>query len=198
MSVHCLALIDEPFARDQYARAKQAWRRRARLWLCARVAGADWDGPRDFDSGPVIPAPRGEPRARAASRSSALRPRRSRVPRRAARHARGSPASIDDPTGRRYAASNAVGDAVLLYSMTLGPAWPEGRAMIRLWRAPMFSPLGFVARAALIAVVYVMCEAVGLRLHFVLSGTAPTGNPTDYPALFSPAARIFILHFLFV
>jgi hypothetical protein len=70
--------------------------------------------------------------------------------------------------------------------------------MIRLWRAPMFSPLGFVARAALIAIVYFAANAVGLRAYTtVLSGTSPTGDPTDYLSLFAGCAYV-ILHFLFV
>jgi len=43
-----------------------------------------------------------------------------------------------------------------------------------------------------------MCEAVGLRAYTsVLSGTSPTGNPTDYLSLFAGCAYV-ILHFLFV
>ena len=30
---------------------------------------------------------------------------------------------VDGPEGRRYAASNEVGDAILLYASALGPAW---------------------------------------------------------------------------
>jgi len=64
--------------------------------------------------------------------------------------------------------------------------------------APMFSPLGFVARAALIALAYFTARALGLPAYTsVLSGTSPTGNPTDYLSLAAGCAYV-VLHFLFI
>ncbi|GAB1353327.1 MAG TPA: hypothetical protein PLK58_05425 [Candidatus Rifleibacterium sp.] len=119
---HCLQLIDPEFAKEQY-------------WLARKHLKADflgfgyayeWPGGKghdDVDSGPILPL------INLSAGSTGL--------------AFLGAASFDDkeylkllyrslemgafpvraPEGIRYCASNAVGDAVLLYSITQGPAW---------------------------------------------------------------------------
>ncbi len=54
----------------------------------------------------------------------------------------------------------------------------------RTVRAPVFSPRGLAARAALIALVYALLHLAGLREYTsILSGTLPTGDPKDYLAM---------------
>jgi len=119
MSAHNLLVVDEAFARDQYARARRelggglfgyAW---AREW----PRGAA--GRPDIDSGPIVPLLD----ASAGSSGLALL---------------GASAFGDEDylggllaslelagfrDGGRYLASNAVGDAVLLYALSNGPLW---------------------------------------------------------------------------
>lgn len=119
---HCLQIIDPEFAKEQY------WK--ARVQLKAQMAGFgyayEWPGGTghdDVDSGPIIPI------LNLSAGSTGL--------------AFLGAASFEDrefltllyrslemgafptktPDGIRYCASNAVGDAVLLYSITQGPAW---------------------------------------------------------------------------
>lgn len=122
-SAHCLLPIDPDFARDQYWRAKHE--------LGANVCGfgyahewpKGWAGPRDIDSGPVVPV------VDASAGSSGL--------------ALVAAAAFDDDEylGRlvttlnfaafpnrhkgalRYCASNQVGDAAMLYAFVEGPLW---------------------------------------------------------------------------
>jgi hypothetical protein len=123
MSAHCLRLIDEDFARDQYRRA----RRELGAALCgfswSREWPKSWTGPTDIDSGMIVPVlgvsagGSGLAFIGAASFGDkdflqqlhttlefAAFPRREQ--------------------GRlKYCASNQVGDAVMLYSAVLGPVW---------------------------------------------------------------------------
>jgi hypothetical protein len=129
MVAHALEVVDEPFARDQYARAKKE--------LARSVLGfgyaVEWPeharGHADIDSGPIVPL------LSASAGSSGL--------------ALVGAKSFDDrgwfqelmttlhfaafPTRRgdtlRYAASNPVGDAVILYATVLGPAWAKVKEM---------------------------------------------------------------------
>ncbi|MHC4199878.1 MAG: hypothetical protein ACYSU0_07800 [Planctomycetota bacterium] len=54
----------------------------------------------------------------------------------------------------------------------------------RTVRAPLLSPRGLAARAALIALVYTLLHLAGVREYAsILSGTLPTGDPNDYLAM---------------
>jgi hypothetical protein len=123
MAAHCLRLIDEDFANDQYRRA----RRELGATLCgfgwSREWPSSWTGPTDIDSGAVIPvlgvsaggsglafigaAAFGDSEFLSQLHTTlefAAFPRRKQ--------------------GRlKYCASNQVGDAVMLYSTVLGPVW---------------------------------------------------------------------------
>ncbi len=125
LAAHCLKLIDEPFARQQYRLAEKELAR----GICGFGYAREWppsrQGPCDIDSGPVIPV------LEISAGSSGLAFVASR--------------SFDDDAyfrsllttlelagfpyekkGRlKYCASNQVGDAVLLYSTVLGPAWAK-------------------------------------------------------------------------
>ena len=125
MVAHCLQVVDKPFATDQY--------RRAKLELAANVLGfgyarewpVTWRGPVDIDSGPIVPALD----ISAGSSGQAL----------IAACAFGDDAYLSSlltslnfggfpvtENGRlRYCAGNQLGDAVVLYSMVLGPVWEE-------------------------------------------------------------------------
>ena len=123
MAAHCLLLLDPELARDQYRRARKELGRSVLGFGYAREWPASWVGPTDIDSGPIVPV------LGASAGASGL--------------ALLGAASFGDhdyylqlattlelaafPVWRdgvlRFAASNQVGDAVMLYAMVQGPAW---------------------------------------------------------------------------
>lgn len=123
MAAHNLLLIDEPFARDQYIRARRELGRELLGFGYAVEWPPTWRGPRDIDSGPIVPVLE----VSAGSSGLALL---------------GASAFGDHdylssllttlrfaafPSERdgvvRFHASNQVGDAVLLYALVFGPLW---------------------------------------------------------------------------
>jgi hypothetical protein len=131
-TAHCLQLVDEQFARDQYRRARSELGRTILGFGFAREWPVDCPGPADVDSGPIVPIVE----ASAGSSGQAL----------IAAAAFGDDAflaaliaslnfagfPVERGNALRYCASNQVGDAVLLYSMVQGPLWR--RAQERLNR----------------------------------------------------------------
>ncbi len=124
---HCLALIDEEFARDQYERARKELGRDLFGFAWAREWPPSCVGAQDIDSGPTVPLFE----ANAGSSGLAF------VGAAAfgdGRYLSGLHASIEFAgfpkrwSGRlKYCASNQVGDAVLLYAAVLGPVWEKVR-----------------------------------------------------------------------
>ena len=55
MAAHCLQALDEPFAQDQYDRARKELGRTTLGFGYATEWPASWTGPMDVDSGMVIP-----------------------------------------------------------------------------------------------------------------------------------------------
>jgi hypothetical protein len=136
MVAHDLRLLDPSFARDQYERARYYLGREvlgfgyAREWPDRRV----WAGGRaDIDSGPTVPLFEANAGASgmAVLGAGAFDDRATLA---------GLVASLDlaafpreDATGLRYGASNAVGDAVMLYALVEGPLWAR---VTSSWRTP--------------------------------------------------------------
>jgi hypothetical protein len=123
MIAHCLRLVDEAFARDQYERAR---RELGRVWLgfgFAREWPASWRTPPDIDSGVIIPVIDASPAASGLAFIGAAS--FGDTDYLTALHTSlefgGFP--IRDGDGLRYAASNQVGDAAMLYACVLGPLW---------------------------------------------------------------------------
>ncbi len=125
MVTHFLRLADGSFARDQYQRARKELARGLAGFAWSREWPASWQGPTDIDSGPVIPVlgiSAGASGMALIGASSAgdedYLQRLVTTLDFAAFPAR--------KNGRlRYCASNAVGDAALLYASVLGPVWNE-------------------------------------------------------------------------
>lgn len=129
MAAHCLALIDREFASDQYERAK--------LHLANTLAGFgyayEWplicEGRSDVDSGPIIPVlnlSAGSTGLAFVGAATFGDGEYLKVLHRSL-NLGGFPETRDDRIF--YHASNQVGDAVLLYSMVLGPAWERINAL---------------------------------------------------------------------
>jgi hypothetical protein len=127
MVAHCLQAVDEPFARDQYERARKELGRITLGFGYGLEWPASWQGPMDVDSGMVVPGlgvSAGSSgmafiaassfhdwhflQALVATLDMAAFPSRQ--------------------NGRlKYCASNQVGDAALLYASVLGPLWESIR-----------------------------------------------------------------------
>ncbi|MCO5166564.1 MAG: hypothetical protein M9894_09385 [Planctomycetes bacterium] len=131
MVVHCLALVDEAFARDQYERARRELAIPALGFGLAREWPRSLPGHPDVDSGPIVPV------LEASAGSSGLAflgastfgDRTWLRALQASLDLAGFP--VEDGEGLRYAASNQVGDAVLLYAMVQGPLWAKVREALR-------------------------------------------------------------------
>jgi hypothetical protein len=123
LAIHCLKLVDEEFARDQYMRAKRELART----LCGFAWSKEWpasrQGPRDIDSGAVIPvlevSAGGSGLAFIAASSFEDMRYLSEL------HTTLDFAALPERRDGRlkYCASNQVGDAAMLYSLVLGPLW---------------------------------------------------------------------------
>jgi hypothetical protein len=123
MAAHMLHAVDAALGEDQYRRARSALGRTVLGFGYAREWPPSHQGQVDVDSGPIVPgldasggssglAFLGAASYRDADYLSAL-------------HATLDLAAFPvERDGRlHYAASNQVGDAVILYSMTIGPLW---------------------------------------------------------------------------
>ncbi len=125
MVAHCLQVLDEDFARDQYARARRDLGATTLGFSYAHEWPSSWNGPADIDSGPIIPG------FNISAGSSGLAFIGASAFGDEA-FLRSLAATLDFaafPTRRagtlKYSASNQVGDAALLYAATLGPLWEK-------------------------------------------------------------------------
>ena len=128
MALHCLWIVDEAFARDQYERARRELGETLLGFGYAREWPASWANHSDVDSGPIVPL------LEASAGSSGLA-----LLGAATAGDRDYQASLitsldlaafplhDAQGGLRYGAGNQVGDAVLLYSLVCGPLWEKLR-----------------------------------------------------------------------
>ncbi|HXP59890.1 MAG TPA: hypothetical protein VN829_05315 [Dongiaceae bacterium] len=123
MAAHCLQVVDEAFAQDQYQRARQELGRVVLGFGYGTEWPASWQGPRDIDSGMVIPI------FEVSAGSSGMAFMAATT-----FHdwdfVRSLAATLDMaafPSRRngelKYCASNQVGDAAVLYASVLGPLW---------------------------------------------------------------------------
>jgi hypothetical protein len=123
MSAHMLRVIDPVFAKGQYRRAHKELSRMVLGFGYAREWPPALRGPEDIDSGPVIPGldVSGGSSGLAFIGASSFRD---------TAYLRTLGATLDFAAfpverggGLSYSASNQVGDAVVLYAMTMGPIW---------------------------------------------------------------------------
>ena len=123
MAAHCLQLVDEEFACDQYQRAKKELAGSFLGFGYAREWPHSYLGPADVDSGPVIlgisPASSGLGFMGAAAFNDTDYCRELLTSLRFG----GFPLETE---GRlQFCASNQVGDAVLMYAAVMGPVWDK-------------------------------------------------------------------------
>lgn len=123
MVVHCLAVVDEPFAHDQYRRARKELGRTTLGFGYGTEWPSSWQGPRDIDSGMVIPVCE----ASAGSSGMAFM---AAATFHDLKYLQALSTTLDMagfPSRKngelKYCGSNQVGDAALLYANVLGPLW---------------------------------------------------------------------------
>ena len=117
--------MDRSFAADQYARAKQELARDVCGFGFAREWPVSWQGAMDIDSGPIIPGLQLSTGSSGLAfvGASAFGDQDYLRKLLAALYLGGFP--VRRRGELKFCASNQVGDAVLLYAMTLGPLWAE-------------------------------------------------------------------------
>ena len=123
LAAHCLSLIDREFAANQYQRARARLRNRIVGFAYAYEWPPECPGSGDVDSGPILPILDLSAGSTGLAFVGAAEFGDTEYLRglHAALELGGFPIRTGDRL--KYCGSNAVGDAVLLYSMTLGPAW---------------------------------------------------------------------------
>ena len=123
MVVHCLQVVDEAFARDQYQRARKELGRITAGFGYGVEWPAAWQGPRDIDSGAVIPVFEVSAGSSGMAFIAASSFRDWEFLRALATTVdmAGFPSRKDGQL--KYCASNQVGDAAILYATVLGPLW---------------------------------------------------------------------------
>jgi hypothetical protein len=131
MAAHCLELIDEAFARDQYARARRELGGNLLGFGFAREWPRSSEGPADIDSGPIVPLLGASPGSSglALVGAAAFGDRDYFAELCASLNFAAFP--VEEDGTLRFAASNQVGDAVMLYAMVLGPLWREVKRRAR-------------------------------------------------------------------
>ena len=120
---HMLQVVDEEFATDQYLRAREALARNVLGFGYSREWPPSWQGPQDVDSGPVIPVLGISASASGLAFVGAASFGDAELISSLGTSLRFGGFPIAEGEGLRYAASNQVGDAVLLYAGVLGPVW---------------------------------------------------------------------------
>ena len=129
MAAHCLRVIDEAFAQDQYARAKKELGVSSLGFGWSREWPRSWPGSADIDSGVVIPlldiSAGGSGLALVGASSFGDHEFLSEL------NTTLDFAAFPERTagGLKYCASNQVGDAVMLYSCVLGPIWEKVKGL---------------------------------------------------------------------
>lgn len=125
MVAHCLQILDEDFARDQYMRARKELGTVTLGFGYAHEWPASWIGPANIDSGPIVPGFKisAGSSGMAFIGAAAFGDKTFLQSLAATLDFAGFPSHA---SGRlKYCASNQVGDAALLYAATLGPLWEK-------------------------------------------------------------------------
>jgi hypothetical protein len=123
MATHCLALIDEPFAREQYALACRYMGGRVLGFGYAREWPRGTSDHMDVDSGLVVPGVGGSVASSGLAFVAAGQFGDADFARSLATSLYFAGFPSRDGDRLRFVAGNQVGDAVVLYGLSLGPMW---------------------------------------------------------------------------
>jgi hypothetical protein len=120
---HALRVIDPAFAEDQYERARRELGASFVGFGWAREWPASWEGPSDIDSGPIVPVVGASAGASGMALLGAASFGDEEYLDRLHRSLALAAFPVHGEGELRYAASNQVGDAVLLYALSEGALW---------------------------------------------------------------------------
>jgi len=127
MVAHCLQLLDENFAREQYGIARRELGRTSLGFSYAREWPSSWTGPADIDSGPIIPVFEISAGSSGMAFIGACSFSDDRFLSGLATTLQFAAFPSRKDGQLKYCASNQVGDAALLYAATLGPLWQKAK-----------------------------------------------------------------------
>jgi hypothetical protein len=127
MVAHCLQVLDEEFARDQYERARKELGRTTLGFAYSREWPNTWTGQADVDSGPIFPVFNISAGSSGMALIGAAAFKDQAYLSSLARTLEFAAFPSRKAGGLKYCASNQVGDAALLYAATLGPLWEKVR-----------------------------------------------------------------------
>ena len=123
MVAHMLQVLDPELARDQWTRARRELLRYVAGFGYAREWPPSWTGPEDVDSGPTIPILGANAGASGLAILGAAAFEDRRALSALLRSLELAAFPSEDANGKRFEASNTVGDAVMLYALVQGPLW---------------------------------------------------------------------------
>ena len=123
MVAHCLEVVDETLARDQYRRARKELGRITLGFGYGKEWPKSWDGPRDIDSGVVIPGFEVSAGSSGMAFIAASTFHDWEYLQALASTLDMAAFPLVKNNQLKYCASNQVGDAALLYAAVLGPLW---------------------------------------------------------------------------
>lgn len=121
LAAHMLTLVDPSFAREQYRLAREHLGVSFAGFGWAREWPTSWEGPADIDSGPIVPVVDASAGASGMALLGAAAFDDDAWLEQLHTSLALAAFPVEDDDGFRYAASNQVGDAVLLYSLSQGP-----------------------------------------------------------------------------
>jgi hypothetical protein len=122
---HFLRVVDPALAQDQYLRAKRELEGSLLGFGYAREWPSSWVSPADIDSGPIVPVLDISTGSSGQALLGAMTFDDTAFARRLLTSLALGGFPVEGHGELRFAASNAVGDAVVLYALTQGPLWHE-------------------------------------------------------------------------
>jgi hypothetical protein len=125
MISHCLALVDEGFARDQFQRARREMGRTLLGFGYAKEWPTGMEGQADVDSGPIIPVLNISPGSSGLAFIGAVQFHDRQWLQDLHSTLEMAAFPVRERGGLRFAASNQVGDACMFYASTMGPLWAK-------------------------------------------------------------------------
>src|SRR5215469_9633461 len=133
MVAHCLQLLDEDFAKEQYALARKQLGQITAGFGYAHEWPPTWkDGVPDIDSGPIVPVFNISAGSSGMAFIAATSFGDEKVTASLAATLDFAAFPLVHQGRLKYCASNQVGDAALLYAATLGPIWQKAKIQAKL------------------------------------------------------------------
>lgn len=123
MIAHCLQIVDPDFAAGQYRLARAQLGRQVFGFGYAHEWPPTWQGPSDIDSGPIIPILNASPGSSGLALLAAASFHDDAYLQELLTSLQFAAFPVHGSGELHYAASNQVGDAVLLYALVEGPLW---------------------------------------------------------------------------